>query len=925
MTEERNQLYNLAGIWTVTVEDGRSYDMKIPGTLDESNIGLRDALDPEDVRQYEPEREKDPLEELLSEEGLLFEEEEPKEEDVRIRTRYTRKYAYEGLARISRTVTFTEKPGKRLFLEVERARELRLFIDETEIEYYQAPSLSTPHIFEVTGYLNGTHVLTIVSDNRYVGFPREAILASNAASDHTQTNWNGLLGYVRLREEEESFVDSVLVLPSGRTVSLYLEISSKEAKTGTLCITSPALTQIYEETVSLKAGISGFRINTLPLLSDIEKWDEENGRLYELTASLNGAEKTVSFGVRDFEATEKGTITCNYRNVFLRGESDFAVYPETGYAPTDVPSWREILRAYQEYGVNFVRFASHVPPEAAFCAADELGMFLMAELSQEGDRNAFSREEASDYYRLELSRVLRTLGNHPSFVMLSFGTGLRITSGGAETASELLKLARTMDPTRLYSLSSDLSVSSDAQSRLQDTGDFIMASGILGKPLRNIVNQPYLNTEAQYRSAVKMARGEGHYSSVNPLTPMISFEAGQYLMLPDLREIDLFSGFLQPDNMICMREDAKEAGLLPNWNRVLSAGGELALQSFRLEAENAFRTAALSGAVLRGLKDYPGKGGGFYGMMNTHLQKKPFPFADPKRFSAFFGPVLLMASYDRYTYEAGETFRAAVSVFHYGRENLNMQVTCTLTCRETSFTETFEEKRVRTGGITEIGEFETVLPEPGEYLLTLKCGRLANTYPVYVYPAAIPICPESVYEADCLDEKVLQVLSGGKTVFLTPPSDPEYLPESVPAGFSGAAFFEKDQNEGRETSGMMIDTAHPLFENFPTKEYPTLQWHDIALSRAVILPRRMKTVISETDAPDQNRCLARLFEFRLGGGNVLFSSLGLKEKLGRPEVRALLNCIYAYLESYDFSPVQEMKIDEVRRLLKESPVDTVGD
>ena len=40
-----------------------------------------------------------------------------------------------------------------------------------------------------------------------------AIVYSSAATDETQTNWNGLLGYIRLREENPIFLSQVRVYP----------------------------------------------------------------------------------------------------------------------------------------------------------------------------------------------------------------------------------------------------------------------------------------------------------------------------------------------------------------------------------------------------------------------------------------------------------------------------------------------------------------------------------------------------------------------------------------------------------------------------------------------------------------------------------------------------------------------------------------
>lgn len=97
-----------------------------------------------------------------------------------------------------------------------------------------------------------------------------------------------------------------------------------------------------------------------------------------------------------------------------------------------------------------MRFASHCPPDIAFQAADELGMLLMVGLSCHQYAGAYRTEEAREYYRTEAVRILKAYGNHPSFVMMSFGSGAETTLEMSDYLKELLSLARSIDNTRLY-------------------------------------------------------------------------------------------------------------------------------------------------------------------------------------------------------------------------------------------------------------------------------------------------------------------------------------------------------------------------------------------------------------------------------------------------------------------------------------------
>ena len=96
------------------MRDGRTYSINLPGTLDENQIGKKDAGN----NQWHPD-------------SALFNED--LQGDGVILTRFTRKYTFEGEVRLKRKVTFELPQGKRLFLEVERARCLRLLVDGKEV------------------------------------------------------------------------------------------------------------------------------------------------------------------------------------------------------------------------------------------------------------------------------------------------------------------------------------------------------------------------------------------------------------------------------------------------------------------------------------------------------------------------------------------------------------------------------------------------------------------------------------------------------------------------------------------------------------------------------------------------------------------------------------------------------------------------
>lgn len=262
-----------------------------------------------------------------------------------------------------------------------------------------------------------------------------------------------------------------------------------------------------------------------------------------------------------------------------------------------VAEWCGVLAVYRSCGVNCMRFHSHTPPEAAFAAADEMGMLMQPELGHWNPETAFEDEESWAYYLGELRATLRTLANHPSFTMLTFGNEL--------------------------------------------------ACGDLGH-----LNHDDPDAKHDYEGAMAEVRKEC-------AKPVFSFEVGQFEVLPDFDEINDFKGVTRAVYYELIRKKVIAEGLTDTWKRRVEATGELSNLCYREEIEAALRTASFSGISLLGIQDFPGQGTALVGMLNAHLQPKPYPFARPERFSAFFRAVLPLVLLEKYTYVSTKPSRPA--------------------------------------------------------------------------------------------------------------------------------------------------------------------------------------------------------------------------------------------------------------------------
>lgn len=955
--KERRMFYSLEGIWQAGLDGGISGEIKLPGTLDENGLGHKDA----GANQWHPE-------------AAIGNAEEGFDPDAPIATRFTRKFTYEGETRLTRRISFQPPEGKRIFLEAERARCLRLLVDGKEAPDFIPASITTPHVFEVTGLLNGDNELTLLSDNSYPGLPHDAIVFSSAATDETQTNWNGVLGYLRLRVEEPVFLAAVRAYPKGEELTVRAEIAAAEPYSGTLRVSSDALKEAASVEVNVPAGKSTVEIKDIPLAEDVRRWDEYEGNLYELKAELSGfSEKRITFGVRDFGDDGKGRLAINGRTFFLRSEANCGEFPETGRPPMTEEEWRTVLETYKSYGINCMRFHSHCPPEAAFTAADKLGMMMQPELSHWNPKNAFEPEDSFAYYQTELEQTILMLANHPSFVMLTLGNELCTGKTGHERMSLLLDKARALDDTRLYANGSNVhygTIGCDGDS------DFYTSQSYYREPLRGIfAGMPDLMEREEKRAAAesreqtaegdggkeaekqedaknreqKQSEGEaaapkairikGYINNQYPNArtnydasmeslrkdfkkPVFSFEVGQFEVLPYFEELNDFHGVSDPANYRLIQKKADGLGLLKEWNKYVEATGELSRIGYREEIEAAMRTKELSGISLLGLQDFPGQGTALVGMLDSHLNPKPFKFAKPEAFRAFFRDCLPLVLLEKYTYEAGEALQADIQVANFGKKNLIGEIRYELKGSDIYIEGTLPEANCPAGENTMAGRLSVPLAgiEKAVRLDLTVCVRggeeISNTYPVWVYPKTEPVCPEGVYETKRFDDKAREVLAAGGKVYLSPDSTPEALPNSIQAQFT-TDFWSVGTFPLQEGGmGQLIDEMHPVFEDFPTEFHTNWQWWPMAGQRAVILPKMMKSIVTEMDSYAYMRPMTQLLECRCGEGRLLLSSMGLQNLLQYPEARALLSSIYRYLASEKFAPEQEITPEAIAELVR---------
>jgi len=879
------------------------------------------------------------------------------------RTRLTRVCAYRGAAWYQRDV---EVPfawaGRRAVLTLERSKATRVWVDGRDGG--GRDSVSTAQVYDLTDALPpGRHVLTIRVDNG-PGLPA----GGHATSEDTQTDWNGILGRIDLQATDRVWIDDVQVyLDVARRfaqVRLRVGNATGAGAEGTLTLRA-ALREAAQPhdappvLAPFRCGPEGAAIEAeVDMGPAVRLWDEFTPVVYRLAVALDAGVHADAaardFGLRAF--TAEGTqFRVNGRAVFLRGKHDGCVFPLTGHPPMDEAAWVRLFRIARDYGVNHYRFHSWCPPEAAFAAADRVGIYLQPELPNW--RGRFAEPARGAYMAAEGERILDAYGNHPSFVMFALGNELVDRS---EVLGSFVDRFRARDPRHLYAQGSNYRF---GHPRLAEGDDFwvtCQTSGLWGGDVnrtrfgwpvrgsfdrhdRGHVNNLPPSTEVDYRRAI----------SAVPV-PVVGHEIGQYCVYPNLAEIERYTGVVRARNFEAVRDHLAAQGMGDQAGDFVAASGALAVLCYREEIEAALRTPGFGGFQVLDLQDYPGQGTALVGILDAFMASKGL--ITPEGWRAFCGETVPLLRFPRYTWCADETFRAEAQVAHYGPEAWRAVPVWSVADEGGAVLAAGElpEAEIPQGAVTPLGEIVLPLgglvggspagaggsrPPAGRRLrLTLSLGGTpyANAYDIWVYPPYVDLSPPAgVTVSRMLDARTRQALAEGGRVVLLPTA--EVLGPSVAGAFQPDfwcfSVFRRQDPPG--TLGLLCHPEHPALEGFPTAFHSDWQWwHLVRHTPATILdaaPAGLRPIVQTIDNSERNHRLGLVWECRVtagarrdaaqaGGGEgaagrLLVCNIPLPDLLHLPEARQLLAGLFAYAASDRFAPAVEMSMADSTALV----------
>ena len=830
----------------------------------------------------------------------------------------SREHKFIGAAWYQREVVIPEPWGGReveLFLE-RVLWESRAFVDGRECGAQD--SLGTPHVHSLGKLSPGKHMLALRIDNRMIHPIGDR---GHCYTDFTQTIWNGAVGRIELRARDAVSLGLVRVFPNAAQCRVEAEVTV-ENTTGAAASTALQLFLREPGESRVLTGKSFPRelapgTNTLRLVLDLgftpKTWDEFSPQLYLLEVRLAGGNEaevsTHTVGFRTL-ARQGNRLLVNGRPTFLRGNLDCAQYPRTGHPPMDVEGWRKVFRVCQEYGLHHVRFHSWCPPEAAFIAADEMGLYLLAEVlwidgwmggpnsHKDMDTPGYPKgvgkgdRTIDAYVRTETRRMLDTYGNHPSFCF--FAIGNELGSSDFKVMGEWMRQEKERDPRHFYAASTARAIT--PADDFSDTHNIPGIGGVV-----NRLGVPH--TDWDYEQSYSRAP-----------VPIIAHEMGQMPVYPDWREIAKYTGPLRARNFELFRAMAQTNGILDQSADLQAASGAMNRLIYKNEMEAQLRSPGCAGVSWLSLQDFPGQGEALVGWLDTFYESKGFVTAEQfRRYSATTVP---LARFKKFVWTTNESFSATAQISHWGAQPL-AGVRTTWTLRDakgaTVARGDFNPVDLPVGSVTTLGPISAGLgcvtpPQKVNLEIALAGTKCANDWDLWVFPST---SAESVSAGVTVTDKPAEaweaLARGGRVVLLAHKLGDKTntrLAAWMPL-FWSARFFP---GQDRDTLGALVQAEHPAFARFPTDRHLDWQWWEICEgARGFVLddqPADYRPIVQPVSDYHFNHKLGSVFEFATAeGGRLLVCGYDVTSRLDqRPAARQLRESLLPYAGGDAFAP-----------------------
>lgn len=851
----------------------------------------------------------------------------------------TDEYKFEGDAWFKRSVTLKKETGKKYHLYLERTRITTVFVNSKEVG--TEDSFVAPHVFDVTDYLqDGENAIEICVNNK-----NYKTGGGHMTSPDTQSNWNGITGEISLRIYNDTHVEKAFVKTDVSTMEVLISADISGKSSGVAKISASNFKTRIKCFDEVLVPFENGKLKATYPMKEAKLWSEFEPNLYRLFIEIGDDVYETTVGFREFK-TADGKFTINGKKTLLRGKHDGLIFPKTGFAPTTVDQWLEVLSISKSYGFNHYRFHTCCPPKACFEAADILGIYLEPQLPFWGtvttpaDEN--HNEEEQQFLISEGFKMMEAFGNHPSFCMMSMGNELW---GSPQRINEIMGGYKAVDDRHLYTQGSnnfqwfpnvvendDFFVGVRLANDRLIRGSYAMCDAPLGhvqtdKPSANHCYDDIVvpkikasqteisqdgTVQIQYGTTMKTVKASEADADFVPEIPILTHEIGQYETFPDFNEIPKYTGPLKARNLEIFKERLEQKGIAHLSDKFFRASGKLAGQCYKEELEAVYRSKTIAGFQLLDLQDFTGQGTALVGILNAFMENKGN--TSREEWVSFCGETVLLAIFDSYTLEEGDTFKADIRIVDFSDKSLeNKTVTAVLSCNDEIIRQDSFSIDSTAENYIDLGVFTALIPTSNapqklSFNISVDGTDIANNYTLWTYPKTKSPDISQINAFGSLTDEAKKLCENGKTVLITP--DLSKLENSIqgfyctdfwcyPMFRSISEMMKKPVPVG--TMGLLIDNSHPALKDFPCEFYSTHQWWEIVQnSRSEILDDSFsdKNIIVRTiDNFERNHVLGLLYEYSLGKGKVVVLNADIEKLCTSPEGRQFVKSVVNYCRS----------------------------
>lgn len=847
----------------------------------------------------------------------------------------SRKFIYIGKAWYQKEVVIpTSWNGKDIELFIERTKSTKVWINNKYIGANKA--LSVPQKFNVTKFFSaGNNTITILVDNSLTEYP--ARNNPHALAEHTQTNWNGMIGKLNLKALNKSrlkFIDGQLDR-TGNVFKLRF-LSDSFIHNANIACKATGINSNKHEIKKQNFKLKSIEKNDTIVLSyqltkNYKLWSHIEPNLYrfDFEIDLDGHKQSLNenIGLRTVELINNHFYV-NGNKTFIISKHDACIFPLTGYPPMTKEEWIRQMKISKEYGFNSYRFHSWTPPKACFEAADIVGIYLQPEIPAWYRSNSTGIKDDAYFFLLnEGIASFEEYGQHASFIKFTLGNE---NSGNRKFWSNMILSLKELNRSIFIAAGSN---NFFADPKVDPNEDYFVTAKV----------GPYKpNFESDIRASfafVDDPNGGGVLNRMSPNSiftfskaladfklPVLSHETGQYQVFPNYDEIPKYTGVLEPRNLKAFSYKLMESGMYNYWKELYQASGHLATLCYRADNEIMLRTPELAGFQILDIQDFTGQGTALVGILDAFMDSKGFITPDEWRQSC--ADLTIQANMEKFVWLNTDMFKSDITIINYSHSRFSDKVSWQVYDDENNIIGegAIEEVNIENGIVKNVGQILLDLSSIKQskqlnLVLNARNSKLRNEYKLWVYVKPPTLINNNIHIVNRIDENFSKLLAQDSKILLIPDS-------TTTKGNSIGGLFTSDYwcypmfmplSANRNlpvspgTLGLLIDDNHKTFNHFPTGKYTDWNWYSVIKnSRPIFLnktPESYRPIVHVVDNFDRCSKLGMMFEMKVGKASVFVCSVNF-DNLNDVVRETLLYTIKEYVGSEQFMPKSIFSIED---------------